>query len=59
MYVSSLFFLLLSLEFALSSGEVELLLLLLGLETAVTEFRRGVDELKVDLFEGSAGSLGE
>lgn len=34
MYVSSLLFLLLSLEFALSSGEVELLLLLLGLETA-------------------------
>lgn len=37
----------------------ESVLLLLGLETTVTELGRGIDPLELDLLEGLAGSVGE
>ena len=37
----------------------ERMLLLLGLETSVTELGGGIDPLEVDLLEGLAGSVGE
>ena len=37
----------------------ERVLLLLGLETSVTELGRGIDPLELDLLEGLAGSVGE
>mmetsp|Transcript_5725 Transcript_5725/g.18643 ORF Transcript_5725/g.18643 Transcript_5725/m.18643 type:complete len:458 (-) Transcript_5725:10-1383(-) len=43
----------------LLAGAEELVLFVLGLEAAVSEFRRGIDELEVDFFELGALGLGE
>jgi hypothetical protein len=43
----------------LLEGTHEGVLLLLGLETSVSELGRGVDPLELDLLEGLAGSVGE